>query len=104
MQIGVSSSCFYPLKTESAFKIAGELGVKTAEIFFNSQCELHSPVLNEIIGIQNYYGISVRSIHPYTSFAEPYMLFGKGECRRRSAMIYRQNYILCFHDTGDTEK
>ena len=93
LQIGVSSSCFYPLKTESAFKIAGELGVKTAEIFFNSQCELHSPVLNEIIGIQNYYGINVRSIHPYTSFAEPYMLFGKYERRIEEAIDFYKNYF-----------
>lgn len=93
MQIGVSSSCFYPLQTEAAFKAAGELGVKTAEIFFNSQCELHYPVINKIINIQNYYGIKVRSIHPYTSFAEPYMLFGKYERRTKEAIDFYKNYF-----------
>ena len=71
MQIGISSSCLYPMQEEDAFKTVGELGAKTAEIFFNSYCELKKPLLNEIKNIKEYYGIEVRSIHPFTSAYEP---------------------------------
>lgn len=100
MEIGVSSSCFYPQKTEDAFKTAGELGIKTAEIFFNAECELRSPILNEIIKIQNYYGISVRSIHPYTSFAEPYMLFGRYRRRTNEAIDFYKKYFEASNSLG----
>ena len=70
MQIGISSSCLYPMQTEEALRTVGELGAKTAEIFFNSYSELKKPLLNEIKNIKEYYGINVRSIHPfsYSSF------------------------------------
>ena len=54
MQIGISSSCLYPMQVEDAFRTVGELGAKTAEIFFNSYCELKKPLLSEIKSIKDY--------------------------------------------------
>ncbi|MDR1630713.1 MAG: sugar phosphate isomerase/epimerase [Oscillospiraceae bacterium] len=73
--IGISSSCFYPLETEKAFQLLAENGIKTAEIFINAKSELQKSFLDELNAIRNHYGIRVTSLHPYSSFAENFMLF-----------------------------
>ena len=93
MDIGISSSCFYPTLTEEAFKTVGELGAKSAEIFFNSSEELHGSILKRITDIKDYYGIDVRTIHPFTSFAEPFMLFGGYERRVSEAVEFYKRYF-----------
>lgn len=82
MEIGISSSCFYPLELEASLKKVGELGCRTAEIFVNSFCELKSPVIDELCRIKDYYGIDIRSLHPFTSAYEPLLFFS--EYRRRT--------------------
>lgn len=93
MDIGISSSCFYPTLTEEAFKTVGELGAKSAEIFFNSSQELQGGILKSIIKIKDYYGIDVRTIHPFTSFAEPFMLFGGYERRVSETVEFYKRYL-----------
>ena len=48
MEIGMSSSCFYPENIEDGFKKVGELGAKTAELFFNSPSETKPPCVEEL--------------------------------------------------------
>ena len=92
MQIGISSSCFYPILTEQAFRKVGELGAKTAEIFFNCASELGGSLLKELVTIKDYYGIEVRSIHPYSSFAEPYTLFSPYRRRSDETLEFYKKY------------
>lgn len=93
MEIGISSSCFYPMLTEDAFLKVCTLGAKTAEIFFNSSVETKMPLLQNFLDIKNEYGVSVNSIHPFTSFAEPFMLFGSYERRVREGVDFYRNYF-----------
>ena len=81
MSIGVSTSCYYPLATEDALEKVASLGVKTCEIFFNSFSELEKPFLDELCHVKDEYGICVPSVHPFFSFAEPYLLFSEYERR-----------------------
>ncbi|MGN1443125.1 MAG: sugar phosphate isomerase/epimerase family protein [Acutalibacteraceae bacterium] len=81
MRIGVSSSCYYPLETEKSLIRLGEMGVKTAEIFFNSPSELSGKLFREICEIKSYYGMEIVSFHPFMSFAEGYFLFSNYERR-----------------------
>ncbi|MBQ5969819.1 MAG: sugar phosphate isomerase/epimerase [Clostridia bacterium] len=81
MNIGISSSCFYPLETERSLRRVGEAGAKTTEIFFNTPSELTGPLLHELCTIRDAYGMTVTSVHPFQSFAEGYWLFS--EYRRR---------------------
>ena len=60
MEIGVSSSCFYPELIEKSLETVGHLGAKTAEIFFNSPCELEGKILKELCRIKDYYDIQIR--------------------------------------------
>lgn len=100
MQIGISSSCLYPMQTEEALRTVGELGAKTAEIFFNSYSELKKPLLNKIKSIKEYYGINVRSIHPFTSAYEAVLFFGGYERRLSDGIEFYKNYFEAANELG----
>ena len=92
MQLGISTACFYPMLTEEAFRLCGQLGVRTAEIFFNSPAELDGPIFDEVLAIQREYAIDVVSLHPFGSFGEPYYYFSAYERRCYDTLDdYRRN-------------
>ncbi len=93
MQIGISSSCFYPALTEDSLRAVGEAGARTAEIFFNSSCELGDSIFGELCRIKEYYGIQVRSIHPFTSGFEPFMFFSSYERRTYDSIEFYKRYF-----------
>lgn len=93
MEIGISSSCFYPLLTEDAFEKACSMGAKTAEIFFNCAEEIRQPLLRRFTDIKERYSVTVHSIHPYTSFAEPFVLFGGYERRLKEGIEFYKTYF-----------
>ncbi len=100
MNIGFSSSCLYPMQTEEAFRTVGELGAKTAEIFFNSPSELGGPILTELVAIRNYYGIDVRSVHPFTSAYETYLLFSGYHRRTLDGIEFYKRYFEAANALG----
>lgn len=93
MEIGVSSSCFYPDTIENSLKAVGLSGAKTAEIFLNSVCELSGSILDELCKIREYYGIEIRSVHPFTSAFEPFMFFGGYERRVNDSIEFYKKYF-----------
>lgn len=93
MSLGVSSSCYYPINTEQALINIGQAGIKTTEIFFNSNFERTAPFVDELVKIKDYFGIDVVSLHPSLSFAEPYYFFS--EYRRRFDE-YREDFKLYY--------
>ncbi len=114
MEIGASSSCFYPLRTEKAFLNIAELGFKNAEIFLNSPSELNKDFIRQLKAIKEEYAISVTSLHPYRSFSEGYDLFSKYERRFEDATeIFKRyfeaaseleaNYIILHGSRGKSE-
>lgn len=93
MSLGVSSSCYYPQNTEQALIALGQAGIKTTEIFFNSNFERTAPFVAELAKIQQYFGIDIVSLHPSLSFAEPYYFFS--EYQRRFDE-YREEFKLYY--------
>lgn len=81
MSVGISTACFYPAATEEALRCVAEAGAKVTEVFFNSPSELEPDFLRRISSIASDSGIRIRSIHPFTSFAEGYILFSQYERR-----------------------
>ena len=93
MITGLSTACFYPLRTEESLERVGALGFHTAEIFFNSISELHDPILSRLKEIQNRYDLNVVSVHPFTSFAEGYIFFSDYERRVTDGLeLYRRYF------------
>lgn len=100
MKIGMSSSCLYPMTVEDSLKTVGELGAKTAEIFFNSYCELKKPIINELRAIKDYYSMDIRSIHPFTSAYEPVLLFSGYKRRLLDGIEFYKNYFEAANEIG----
>ncbi len=93
MAFGISTSCLYPAETEKSLDMLGKIGVKTCEVFLNSPSETtleFAKILNEI---RSEYGIKIASVHPFSSFAETYMLFSAYQ-RRFDDMLefYKRNF------------
>ena len=75
MDIGASSSCFYPMETEKSFQLLCENGFRNIEIFFNSPSETNSSFIKQLKAVKDAYGVNVTSVHPYESFGEGYNFF-----------------------------
>ncbi|MBQ2775403.1 MAG: sugar phosphate isomerase/epimerase [Clostridia bacterium] len=89
MALGISTACFYPVPTEEALLEVAKTGAKVTEVFFNSPSELEQSFLKELFKIKEENGIRVKSLHPFSSFAEGYKLFSHYERRFRD---YREFY------------
>lgn len=92
MNIGVSTSCFYPLETEISLENIGKAGIDTTEIFFNANCELKQSFVDMLLDIQNEYGIKVTSVHPTMSLAESFMIFSAYDRRFTEAQEQFRRY------------
>lgn len=86
MNIGISTASLYPLHLEDAFRELAVRGVKTVEVFANSTCEAQEPYISEICSIKDDYGMSVCSLHPFSSPMESVFLFGTYD-RRIEEMV-----------------
>lgn len=96
MFYGASTACFYPMDTELSLRKIGELGIKNTEIFFNTFSELEVDYLKNLRNIADGYGLSIKSIHPFSSFAESYMIFTPYERRfKDTAEMYKKYYQAC---------
>ncbi len=93
MAFGISTSCLYPQNTEKSLEELGKLGVKTCEIFLNSPSETTPEFAKILNTIATEYGIKIASVHPFSSFAETYMLFSVYQ-RRFDDMLdfYKRNF------------
>lgn len=81
MPYGISTSCLYPQQTEKSLEQLGEIGVKTCEVFLNSPSETTLEFAEILNKIKHEYGTKITSVHPFSSFAETYMLFSAYERR-----------------------
>ena len=96
MPVGVSTSCLYPMQTERAFERLAQFGIRDAEIFFNSESETQGALLREIVAVQRAYGVAVHAVHPYCTFAEPYLLFSSYRRRFEDGVeLYRRLGDAC---------
>ena len=93
MNFGISTSCFYPLETETAFRTLAELGNKTAEIFINARSEIEGPVFDELLEIQREHGINIVSVHSMASFAEGFFIFSNYERRHTDSLEFYKPFF-----------
>lgn len=93
MAFGISTSCLYPLETEKSLDMLGKIGAETCEVFLNSPSETTLDFAKILNKIRHEYGIKIASVHPFSSFAETYMLFS-AYGRRFDDMLefYKRNF------------
>ena len=100
MNIGVSTSCLYPLETEKALLSVAAAGIATTEIFFNANCELEDVFVKKLKAIKDEFGINIVSIHPTMSLAESFMLFSNYERRYVEAIGQYKRYAEIANELG----
>lgn len=100
MEIGASSSCFYPMRTEKAFLTVASHGFKNIEIFLNSPSETDMSFIRELKNIRDAYGVNVTSIHPYESFGEGYNFFSNYYRRYVDACESYKRFFLAAAELG----
>lgn len=81
MNIGASTSCFYPLETEKSLQKVIDLGYKKTEVFFNTVSELEPSFVNAMKKQADDAGVEVLSVHPFSSNIESNWIFGEYERR-----------------------
>ena len=102
ISLGVSTACLYPEVTERAVDELAAAGVKTIEIFYNSPSEYRPEFLKELKKKLDSNGMRAVSMHPYNSFAEPYMLFTGYERRFTDTLEEYKTYFERMSLVGST--
>lgn len=95
MYLGISTACFYPGLVEENLKIIASLGIKKAEIFFNTASEVtpeFAAMLRKEADTRN---VEIISVHPYTSLMEGMLLFTEYERRTNDGLKEYENYFKC---------
>lgn len=95
MRAGVSTACLYPMETLDVLTKLLDSGVDCVEIFFNTFSEIqkdYTSILSSVLGEHN---ASVKSIHPFTSGYEPYLIFTDYEKRYIETLEFYRNYFSC---------
>ena len=92
LQIGISTSCYYPATTEQSLELLLQAGVKTLEVFFNSHSELEEDYLMQQRRMVDAAGARVVAVHPYTSGMEGLLFFSDYDRRFQDARCYYKKY------------
>lgn len=96
MEIGISSSCYYPQNTLVSLKKALAAGSPAAEVFLNTFRELDPDYLARLDACARQYGRRVLSVHPFTSALEPFLFFSEYENRFEDGLaLYRRYFEAC---------
>ena len=95
-KVGLSSGCYYPRLPETVIKDISDSGVSVMELFINTHSEMKTEYITEIKRIADYYGVSVCSVHPFSSFAETYLFFSDYSRRMLDGLeIYDRYFEIC---------
>ena len=91
IRIGASTANLYPLETERALDCLLELGFRELEVFLNTESEAEETFIRRLRARADEAGAVIRSVHPYLSGTEPYLLFSAYHRRYEDGL---KNYRL----------
>lgn len=93
MEVGISSACFYPMRTEEAVDKIIDLGFRNAEIFVNCESEFDPIYCKNLRKKLDDGGVNVVSVHSYTAVIESlYFFSGYGRRVEDGLDAYRRYF------------
>ena len=96
MQAGISTACLYPMLLEDSFSTLVGLGFRHFEVFVNTFSELQDGYLAKLNSAAAESGSTVRSVHPFTSGYESFLLFSGYRRRFEDGLeFYRYYFHAC---------
>lgn len=100
LRTGVSTACLYPMPVEESLYELALGGVPQVEIFINTHSELRKSFIMGLASLLERFGITCRSLHPFTCEIEPILLFSKYERRTADAIDYYKHYFSAMQALG----
>lgn len=100
MRSGISTACLYPMQLETAFSTLISMGFRVFEVFVNTCSELRDDYLKNLKRTANENGCSVKSVHPFTSGYEGFLLFSEYERRFEDGMEFYRRYFNACNQLG----
>jgi sugar phosphate isomerase/epimerase len=93
MQAGISTACLYPMLLEDSFSQLIQLNFRCFEVFLNTCSEFGEPYLKRLRRMADNSGSRIRSLHPFTSGYENFLLFSDYERRYRDGLEFYKHYF-----------
>ena len=93
MRSGISTACLYPMLLEKSFSTLISMNFKLFEIFVNTFSELDAKYMKTLKKAADAGGCTVRSVHPFTSGYESFLLFSGYERRFYDSLEFYKRYF-----------
>lgn len=93
MHTGISTACLYPAQIEDSLQTLLELGFDRFEFFINTFSELEPAFVRGLARSLRAYGATAKSLHPFTSGYESFLLFSGYERRFEDALEFYKRYF-----------
>lgn len=93
MQAGISTACLYPMQLEDSLAKLIAAGFRCFEVFVNTDSELQDRYLAGLRRTADGSGSVIRSVHPYTSGFENFLLFSEYRRRFEDGLEYYKRYF-----------
>lgn len=100
MRCGISTACLYPMELEQALPTLISMDFQLFEIFINTISELDPGYLTELKQMTDDSGSQVKSIHPFTSGFESFLLFSDYERRSNDGLEFYKKYFYAANLLG----
>lgn len=100
MRSGISTACLYPMELEKALPTLISMDFRLFEIFINTFSELQQDYLKELKRMLTDSGSTVKSIHPFTSGFESFLLFSDYERRFSDGLEFYKQYFAAANFLG----
>ncbi len=93
MQTGISTACLYPARIEDGLDALLRLGFRRFEFFFNTVSELEPAFVRMLSEKLGACGAAAKSVHPFTSGFESFLLFSGYERRFADSLEFYKRYF-----------
>lgn len=96
MKAGISTACLYPMLLEDAFTALLQLEFHEFELFINTFSEMKPDFVRELRRKMEDTGSHIKSLHPFTSGYESFLLFSDYERRFLDGLeFYKRYFEVC---------
>jgi sugar phosphate isomerase/epimerase len=93
MQAGISTACLYPMLLEKSFSTLVSMGFRHYEVFVNTFSELGKDYLVKLKQTADESGSTIRSVHPFTSGYESFLMFSEYKRRFEDSLEFYKRYL-----------
>lgn len=93
MRSGISTACLYPMLLEKSLSTLLSMDFRLFEIFINTCSELKKDYLLELNRMMKDRGATAKSVHPFTSGYEGFLLFSDYERRFWDGLDFYKHYF-----------